>query len=315
MLSKVLHRSMHKRNVHNAGIRQLNMRQLAHVIAQAARDLRASNALEWAATPAFYAFLSLFPLLLTGMVLASYVADAAWATRQSTDLLGQFLPRGQEEIEQIVRAAISDRRRAGVISLMILLFTGRRFFGALTKGLNLVSDVDEQRDTFKRRAGVELALLGGLACLVLLALTIRPLIELAWGALRIVPGPDVLLLHIVQGAIHVLLLFVIFTLVYVFVPRGDRLWRAAFSGAVLATALFLIAQGIFNALIEPLWDNFNLVYGPLAVAAFLLSWTWYVGLITLAGGAFASHIKVMIFQQDSAHHAGKEHVRHPSTPR
>jgi len=291
-------------------IRQAGLRKWARVIAQSVRDLQASNAPEWAATLAFYAFL--FPLLLAGMVIASYVTDAAWATRQATGLLGQFLPHGQGEIEQIVNAAIADRRRAGLISLVILLVTGRRVLGALTKGLNLVSDVDEQDDPLRRRAGVELALLVGLTGLVLLALAIRPLLDLVWETLRIVPGPDVFLLHVAQGAVHIVLLVVIFTLVYVFVPRGDRPWRPAFLGAVVATVLFLIAQGIFRVLIDPLWDNFNLVYGPLAVAALLLSWTWYVGLITLAGGAFASHVKVMILQQESAHRAGEEHAEYPS---
>lgn len=295
-------------------IRQAGFRKWIHVIAQSALDLHASNALEWAATLAFYAFLSLFPLLLAGMILASYVTDAAWATRQATELLGHFLPGGQGEIERIIKAAIADRRRAGIISLVILLFTGRRVLGALTKGLNLVSNVDEQDDPIRRRIGVELALLGGIATLVLLALVLRPLVDVAWGTLRIVPGPDVFLLNIVQGAVHVVLLMIIFTLIFVFVPRGDRLWRAAFLGAIMATVLFLIAQGVFRVLIDPLWDNLSLVYGPLAVAALLLSWAWYVGLITLVGGAFASHVKVMILQKNSAPQARAEHVERPSSP-
>lgn len=112
--------------------------------AQSARDLHASNALEWAATLAFYAFLPLFPLLLAGMILASSVTDAAWATRQATELLGHFLSGGQGEIERIIKVAIADRQRAGIISLVILLFTGRRVLGALTKGLTCVR---------RRRAG------------------------------------------------------------------------------------------------------------------------------------------------------------------
>jgi uncharacterized BrkB/YihY/UPF0761 family membrane protein len=103
---------------------------------------------------------------------------------------------------------------------------------------------------------------------------------------------------------------IIFTLVYAFVPQGDRLWRAALIGAGAATGLFLLAQGVFAVLSDVIWDNLSLLYGPLATAAVLLSWSWYVALITLAGGALASHIKVMILEDDSAQQAGRRHAGH-----
>lgn len=52
------------------------------LLGQTGRDLWAANALEWAAAVAFYAMLSLFPLLLAGAVIASTVVDPAWATER-----------------------------------------------------------------------------------------------------------------------------------------------------------------------------------------------------------------------------------------
>lgn len=279
-----------------------------HVIVQTARDLWTSSVLEWAASLAFYAMLSLFPLLIAGMVVASYIVDVAWATDEAIDMLGQFLPEGEAAIEEIVTGAIAERRRVGLISFAVLLLTGRRILGGLIKGLNHVSDVTEQDDTIRRKAVIELALLAGLIGLVGLAFASRRLLDLLWGTMRVIPGPDGLVIDGVSVLVRIVLLFVIFTAVYAFVPHGERQWRAVLTGAGLATLLFVAARLLFSLLVDTVWTNLSLIYGPLALAALLLTWCWYVALITLIGAGFASHVKVMIIQQQSSARTSEEHT-------
>lgn len=282
--------------------------QWRRVLVQTARDLWASSVLEWAAALAFYAVLSLFPLLIVGLVLASYLVDAAWATEQAIAMLGRFLPEGETQIEEIVTAAIAERRRVGVLSFVLVLLTGRRVLGALIKGLNHVSDVIEQDDTIRRKAALEVALAGGLVVLLGFALGSRRLLEALFGAMQAVPGPDAFAVRAVNGAVRVALLFTIFVLVYTFVPRGQRLWRAVFTGAALATFLYVAAEFAFSVLVDRIWANLRLIYGPLALAALLLTWAWYVSLVTLIGAGFASHIKVMILERHGMAEAGREHT-------
>ncbi len=278
------------------------------VVVQTARDLWASSVLEWAASLAFYALLSLFPLLIASMILASYIVDARWATDQAISMLGQFLPEGEAEIEEIVTAAIEERRRVGLLSFFLVLLTGRRILGSLIKGLNHVSDVSEQDDTIRRKAGVELALLAGLIVLVGLAFASRRLLDVLWGTMRAIPGQDEPMIDGVSALVRIVLVLTIFTAVYAFVPRGDRLWRAVFIGAGVATGLYLVAHLAFSLLAGSIWSNLSLVYGPLALAALLLTWCWYVALITLVGASFASHIKVMIIQNSSIQTASEDHT-------
>jgi YihY family inner membrane protein len=284
-------------------------RRWGEMAVQTVQDLRRNNAFEWAAVISFYFLVSLFPLLLLAMITASLFVDPIWATEQATSLLGKFLPRGAVEIEEIVSEAIAARGRAGALALVVLAFTGRRVLGALTKGLNLVSDVSEQDDPLSRRISVETALGAGLVAALLLAFASRPLLELAWDTLRLVPGPDNAVLEAVQVVVRAVLLLIVFTLVYSVVPRGERLWRAAFAGAVVATTLYLAAQAGFILAIDTLWPNLELIYGPLAFAALLLSWGWYIALITLVGASLASHIKVMILEGQGRERASEEHVR------
>jgi uncharacterized BrkB/YihY/UPF0761 family membrane protein len=100
-----------------------------------------------------------------------------------------------------------------------------------------------------------------------------------------------------------------FTLVYAGVPRGERTWRAVFLGAIVATSLFLLAQGVFAVVFDRVWNTMTLVYGPIAFAVLLLTWCWYVAIVTLAGGAVASHVKVMILERRSTREAHARHVQ------
>lgn len=278
------------------------------MLVQSVKDLKANNGPEWAAALAFYTLLSLFPLLLAGASVASYFVDAAWAVDRITQLLGEFVPRGEIEVEQIVNGAMEQRGRVGVLSTLVLLATGRRVLGALVKALNLMSDVDERKDSLLRRALLEFGLLFGLGGLFLLALSAGPLLSPVWQGLEVLPGP----LHTVAGpaleVIRGLLLLLTFYLIYTIVPRGERVRRAALLGAVTATLLFLLARGIFLFFIGRLWENFNLIYGPLAVAVILMLWAWYVGLITIFGASLASHAKSMLVEGRSAAETESRHV-------
>jgi uncharacterized BrkB/YihY/UPF0761 family membrane protein len=72
--------------------------------------------------------------------------------------------------------------------------------------------------------------------------------------------------------------------------------------------LLLGAHGIFVLIRDLLWPNLALLYGPLALAALLLSWAWYVAAITLIGGSLASHVKVMIGDQLPPSEASRQHL-------
>jgi uncharacterized BrkB/YihY/UPF0761 family membrane protein len=62
-----------------------------------------------------------------------------------------------------------------------------------------------------------------------------------------------------------------------------------------------------------LWTSFALIYGPLALAALLLTWGWILGLIILFGGSLASHVKVMVIEGRGALEAERRHVAHKGT--
>jgi membrane protein len=289
-------------------LRHVSTGQWRRVVVQTARDLWSVNVLEWASSIAFYGFISTFPLIIAILIVVSAVADSSSVADHTTSILETFIPEGGPEAGNILESAVSERRRIGLLSLLIFFVSGRRVLGVLTKALNQVSDVHRRDDSLVRRVVVELALLVGLVIFGLLALLARPLLNLLWDTARFVPGPDAPAVQAMALVLRVIPVMATFGLVYAFVPYGERLWRAVLVGAGAATVLLLLVRQIFDVFADRIWSNMGLLYGPLALAAVLLSWIWCVAVITLVGGGFASHVKMMILEQQSDEQTQQRHV-------
>jgi membrane protein len=265
--------------------------------------------MEWAAALACYGVLSVFPLLLAGAVVASYVVPPSVVTARLSAFVEGILPAGVVDVDPIVAAAIAARGQVGLSVIVLWVLAGRRILGALVTALDRVSDVDAHHETVRRRALVELIALAGIGLLFLVALVARSLLGFVWEAVW-GTGASTPLSWALGATVHGLLLTVAFFALYTVVPHGDRNWRAAVTGAIAATILVLVARAIFLAVLDRLWASFELIYGPLALAALLLTWGWFLGLIILFGGSLASHVKVMVIEGRSASEAERRHVAH-----
>ena len=280
-----------------------------HVLRQTVCDVWAAQAMEWAAALACYGVLSIFPLLLAGAAAVSYVVAPAVVTARLSAVVEGVLPPGVIDVDPIVAAAIAARGQVGLSVVVLWVLAGRRILGALVTALDRVSDVDARHETVQRRALVELVALAGIGLLFLVALVARSLLgvlwETVWGT-----GARTPLAWAFSVGVHALLLIGVFFALYTVVPHGERNLRAALIGAIAATVLVLVARAIFLAVLDRLWASFALIYGPLALAALLLTWGWVLGLITLFGGSLASHVKVMVFEGRSAAEVERRHVAH-----
>ena len=281
----------------------------ARVLRQTLRDVWAAQAMEWAAALACYGVLSVFPLLLAGAAVASYVVSPSVVTARLSVFVEGILPAGVVDVDPIVSAAIAARGQVGLSIIVLWVLAGRRILGALVTALDRVSDVDARHETVRRRALVELVVLAGIGLLFLLAVVARSLLgfvwQAVWGSTASTP-----LAWVVGAAVHLVLLVIAFFALYTVVPHGERNARAALIGAIAATVLVVIARAIFMAVLDRLWASFELIYGPLTLAALLLTWGWFLGLIILFGGSLASHVKVMVIEGRSPSEAERRHVAH-----
>ena len=284
------------------------------VLIQSVKDLLKDDAPQWAAAIAYYSLLSTFPLILAIVSVAAFFVDPEWAINQTTQWLGEFLPQGQNQIEEVIQGTIEARGSVSILSILGLLWAASRVFGTLTKALNIAFDADEMYGFLKRTA-IELIMVLTIGLLFIVAITSGPLLRFLGNTLQVLPVSSGLVFSLLTEAVPALLLLLSFFLIYLYVPRRSVEWQAALPGAVLATILFLVAQPLFTGYVRN-FGNYNLIYGSLAVVVIMILWAWISALILLFGSEIASHIQSMLIEGQPAERVEQRHKeRSPTHPK
>jgi len=265
------------------------LRRLGRMLVRTGKDFGDDDGPQWAAAVAYYALLSLFPLLLAIASIAAYFVDPQWVTGEATRLLGDFLPTGEQEIEEIVQGAIEARQAAGIFSIASLLWSGTRIFGALAKAMNRAFDIEDGYG-FLRRLVVEALMLLTIGVLFVLALGARLILGPLAQAIGFLPGDGGPLLAALPAVASGALLLLAYFLLYRFVPRRRPDWQAALAAAGVATVLVLLARPLFLYYVRR-FGEYNVIYGSLAIVVILVFWAFIVAAITILGGEVASHVQ------------------------
>ena len=289
------------------------MERIIKLLIQSVKDFVNDNSPQWAAAIAYYSMLSIFPLLLAATAIAAYFVDPQWAIQQGTQLLGRFLPGSVNFVRQVIENIVQTRGQVGIVSILLLIWSGSRVFGVITKALNIAYDVSEPYG-FLKRTLIELMMTLTLGILFLVALGSRTVLSFIDGLVPLPALQQGVAYQLLAYAIPAALLLVSLYLIYRYVPRRRITKGAAFAGAVLFTLLFLVAQPLFTGYINT-FAHYNLVYGPLAIVVTLILWIWISSNLLLLGGEFASHIEDMLVDQKSEKEVETHHQqRDPTNP-
>lgn len=245
-------------------------------------ELRVNNAADIAGGIAYYAILSLFPLLLGIIALLGLFLPSEVVQRELFDFFQRNLPASVDAIRQNVAGIIELRGELGVLSVLGLFWSGSGIFGAISRAVNNAWNM-EPRPFFKRKLrdfilalGTSLLFvlsLGSAAASLLLQTVENPLLR----ALAVPLGPLLAFIFI----------FTMFLLTYKFFPNCTVTWRDAWPGALLAAVLFELARNLFVFYISRYVD-FTLIYGSVSSIIFFLVWVYFSAFILILGAEFSS---------------------------
>ena len=239
------------------------------------------NISAFAASTAFFLFLSMIPLLMALCAVLPY-------TRLTEDNLisaiTQFTP---DAMDAMVVRIVSDvyARSAGTITVfaLVAIWSAAKAMLALIYGLNEVYDFEEKRNYFVLRT---------IACfytVIILAAIVIALLVMVFGNVIV----DILLadippLHIVVSFIMhfrfliswVILTF-IFAMIYAFVPSRKLRFKQQLPGAAFAAVLWSAASFAFALYV----DHFNGfgTYGSLTTVVILMIWFYMLMYILMIG--------------------------------
>ncbi|MHB1294674.1 MAG: YihY/virulence factor BrkB family protein [Anaerolineae bacterium] len=255
-------------------------------------EVRAGQA---AASLAFYAFFSLFPLLLVLVFIGSFFFSSQVAFRGILVTLSRVLPVSQQVIEENLREVLAVRGALGGIGIISLVWSASNYFVALSDSINRAWTDAPQRNPLEQRL-LAVMMLGGVILLVVLSL-------IANAVVALLPQLDERLLG-VQGlwrtplpavlayGVPWALAMLTFTLLYRWAPRKPPPWRAVLWAALLASLGWQVVSGLFAWYVRSGAAPYRLVYGSLGAIVALLFWIYLTSTIMLIG----AHICAAIHQ-------------------
>ena len=177
----------------------------------------------------------------------------------------------------------------GVIGMIGLMWSASAMFGAIRRSLDLAWNVETPRPVVRQKL-VDFAMVGGIGALLAASVAgtaalraFRELSDDALGPLSTGTGP---FWSVLPYALPAVLTFVVFLLLYRFVPSVRHSFSEVLPGALLATVLFELLKNLF-ALYVAKFNNYAGAYGALGGILLFLLWTYLSANILLAGAELA----------------------------
>jgi membrane protein len=252
-----------------------------------------SNVTQAAAGMAFYAFFSLFPLLLFLIVGASYILEVESAYNYVIENVYRALPTAQSLIDANLQLVLNSRGAVSLVSLAGFLWSSTSFFSILTRNINRANPNSTKRGFFEDRV-VALGMIGLLALLLGLSFmssTITGVLQkINVFSIDETPLHETIVWRYLIKIVPYLITLLLLTALYRYIPKEKVGWKGVLISAPLAALFWQGATKIFTWLIQGGLVQYELIYGSLGTLAGLLFWVYLISLITI----FGAHLSAVI---------------------
>lgn len=242
---------------------------------------------QWAGSFAFHAFFSLFPMMLLLVTIATVFIDRDVAATEIIAYVKAFVPidgNKQSYLFDTITGVINARRQAGMVAFFILTWGALQCFTTLVSATNRAWGVAAY--SWWRRPLKSLMLLWITAGVVLLGTGALILAQMAKHWLFTM---DTHFRFYALGGFFIPLLVVFFglSLFYRLAPHRSTRFSEVWVAALSATALLLVAEGLFVIYLKH-FATFNAVYGAFGGVIALLLWIYLSGVIFIFGACLCA---------------------------
>ena len=227
---------------------------------------------------AFNAIFAVFPIVILTVAAFAYVYGNADGEARALALIKTLAPSVQQILIDNLQHIVQFRGVSGAIAIGALAWSGKNLFQGLAYALNQALGIPAGRPLVRD---------------ILVALVILPILGVLFIVATFVPivitfvvqngafAHAALITQVAGYASGVLLIFVVATVLYVYLPNRHLKISFGIPGAIVFTVAWEIAQVAFA--IYSSHVNFRLVYGALGAFALLLIWFYYMATIFLFG--------------------------------
>ncbi len=292
------------------------IRALGRFILGVLRDFRANQGLLLAGAVAYYALLSLVPMLILVVIVLSQFLDPQLVIDAIAEYLEFIVPGYAGAVAEQLRLVIGHRDVVGGVLVVSMLFFSSLAFTVLE---NAMSVIFLHRVDIRRRHFLVSAVMPYLFILFLgLGLLAATLVS---GKLAVMATRDVALLgtaHSLGVLSNVLIYLVgvagevlVVTAIYLVMPVGSMRWRHALVGGITACILWEITRHALVWYYATL-SQIQVVYGSFAAAiAVLLSVEVAATLLLFGAQVIASYERAIRARPAPKHERAQLHVVPP----
>jgi membrane protein len=257
----------------------LRMHRLFLALREAALRFSRDGCAFLAQALAFNAIFALFPLMVLFLTILSYFFNVSTiAQHRLLAFIGTLAPTLQNYIAANLQTYIYARGLTSIVAAVILIWSGKNLFMGLAFALNRAVGVPKGRPLVHDIV-LSLVMLPIVGIVLLIAMVLPFMI---YFALAMANVPDFSHLAAIGGyGVSLLLVFVVSSILYSYLPNRRLKWHFGAPGATFAAVMWPVVQFAFAQYVTRV--DFTRVYGALSAPLVLLLWFYLMASIFLFG--------------------------------
>jgi len=247
------------------------------------------DALQYAGSMAYFGILSIFQLLVLGIVSFSFFLGEGGAREFVLSQIQANTPIDATAMGKVIDNVIKSRGGISLVGVILLVWSALGIFSALSRGISRAFAAPEPRPFVQDKLlGLALmAMSGGLAVIAVLIGIVSGIVQQATGnVVAAVPGGS-LALSLVGAVLPALLVFVALLMLYRLVPnRSDVGLADVWPGALVAAILWSLLRFGFTYYATRV-ARYDSVFGSLSTGISLLVFLYFASIVLLLGAEVA----------------------------
>ncbi len=252
---------------------------------------------QMAAAMAFYTMLSLAPLLLLVVTVASLVMgpDAreqfvqqseAVVGSQGAEELDELLSRGEDQQVAVEMKASVTEWVTQIASVALLIFSATGLVGQLQTSLNQVWGVEPDPEqggvkNFLIKRALSLAMILGIAFLLLVSMLLTTALGVVGDWVSQTLGIGTAAQYVLSEGATLLVITLLFAAMFKVLPDAEVPWRVTWVGALMTAVLFTAGKFLIGLYLGN--KDMSSSYGQAGSLVLLLLWVYYSSMIFFFG--------------------------------
>jgi membrane protein len=268
-------------------------RGVLEIIRNAITRFMRVQGIEASAAIAYYMIFSIFPLLLLLIWVAGNILKGQEAIDIVLEFISQILPVSPEGLEGMLRQIVAQSNVSGVIGLIGLMIAASAVFTTLARNVNRAWPNAKSQNLVRAQI-IAFGLIAIVVTMMILWVIwtwfVSLLVSLDFPTLeKYLPVQESIFNPLIKLA-PLIASFIVFLLVYRWLPNTKVRWSEALWGAGIASIGFAGLTAGFSWYLRSGMVNYALLYGSLGTSIALLTWVFSSAAIILFGAHLSAAI-------------------------